>query len=62
MDPHRAAIEAEADRLSGVYLRVKLLAQTRRLDFLAAGAEAVRNGLVSAEDWVVVRDALGGDQ
>jgi hypothetical protein len=56
----RLAIEAEADRLSGVYLRVRLLAQARRIEFEAAGREAVANGVVSAADWDVIREAVGG--
>jgi hypothetical protein len=60
MDLHRAAIEAEADRLFGVYLRIRALAQRRGLDFLAAGAWAARNGMETAEDWDLVREAVGG--
>jgi hypothetical protein len=60
MDQHRAAIEAEADRLFGVYLRIRALAQRRGLDFLAAGAWAVRHGMETAEDWDLVREAVGG--
>jgi hypothetical protein len=57
-DLDKAAIEAEADRLSGVYLKVRLLAQSRQIDLVQAGHEAVANGLISAEDWELVRDAL----
>jgi hypothetical protein len=57
-DLDKAVIEAEADRLSGVYLRVRMLAQSRQIDLLQAGNEAVANGLISAEDWELVRAAL----
>ena len=60
MDPRQAAVEAEADRLYGVFLRIRLLAQKRGLDLLAAGTEAVREGLVKAEDWELVREAIRG--
>jgi hypothetical protein len=55
-----AAVEAEADRLFGVYVRSRLLARQRGLDLLAAGAAAVREGLVKPEDWELVREAIGG--
>lgn len=58
VDLDKAAIEAEADRLSGVYLRVRMLAQAQRIDVLDAGREAVAKGLVTAEDWELVRAAL----
>ncbi len=53
-----AAVEAEADRLYGVYLRIRLLAQKRGLDLPAAGAAAVREGMVKPEDWELVREAI----
>jgi hypothetical protein len=37
---------------------VRLLAQSRQIDLLQAGNEAVANGLISAEDWELVRAAL----
>ncbi len=49
-----------ADRLFGVYVRVRLLAQQRGLDLVAAGATAVREGLVKPENWELVRKAIGG--
>lgn len=55
MDLHEAAAEAEADRLFGVFLQVRLLAQARHIEFLQAGEEAVRNGLVAEADWQLVR-------
>ena len=57
-DIDRLAVEAEADRLSGVYLRVMLLAQAQRIDLLDAGRIAVAKGLVRAADWALVREAL----
>ena len=57
-DIDKLAIEAEADRLSGVYLRVMLLAQAQRMDLLDAGRIAVTKGLVGAADWALVREAL----
>jgi hypothetical protein len=60
MGIHCAAIEAEADRLAGVYLRIQLLARKRRLDFREAGRAAVAEGLVSAEDWLTISEATGG--
>ena len=61
MTPRQAAVAAvEADRLFGVYVRIRLLARQRGLDLLAAGAAAVREGLVKPEDWELVREAIGG--
>jgi len=57
-DIDKLAVEAEADRLSGVYLRIRLLAQAQRIAVLQAGLDAVANGLVSAEDWELVRTAI----
>ena len=51
-------MEAEANRLSGVYLRIRMLAQARRIDVLDAGRDAVAKGLVSAADWALVRAAI----
>ena len=59
-DIDRLAIEAEADRLSGVYLRVLLLAQAQRIVLLDAGRVAVAKGLIAAADWALVREALTG--
>jgi hypothetical protein len=59
-DLDRLALEAEADRLSGVYLRVMLLARAQRMEILQAGREAVAKGVVSAADWALVREAIGG--
>ena len=50
--------EAEADRLSGVYLRVLLLAQAQRIDLLDAGRIAAAKGLIAAADWALVREAI----
>jgi hypothetical protein len=55
MDLRQAATEAEADRLLGVFLRVRMLAQSRLIDFKQAGEEAVRKGLVSEADWATIR-------
>ena len=55
----QAAIETEADRLAEVYLRVKALAQRRRVALKQGGAAAVMEGMVTAADWVLVREALG---
>jgi hypothetical protein len=59
-DLDRLAIEAEADRLSGVFLRILLLAKAARLEFEAAGWEAVARGEVSAADWLTICEATGG--
>ena len=59
-DLDRLALEAEADRLGGVYLKVALLARARRLDLLAAGREAVAAGPVRAADWELIREAIAG--
>ena len=56
--PNQLAIEVEADRLSGVYLRIRKLAQAQRIDVLDAGRSAVAKGLVSAADWALVRAAI----
>ena len=58
MDPHRAAIETEADRLCGVFLRIGSLARERGLDLLMAGAQGVHEGTVAPEDWRRVREAI----
>ena len=58
MDPHRAAIEAEAARLCGVFARIGSLARERGLDLLMAGAQGVREGTVAPEDWRRVREAI----
>ena len=60
VDLDRLALEAEAGRLSGVYLKVALLAKARRLHLLAAGREAVAAGLVRAADWELVKEAITG--
>jgi hypothetical protein len=52
------AIEAEVDRLGGVYLRLRTLAQAHRIDVMQAGEAAVAKGLISARDWSVVRKAI----
>ena len=60
-DPRRttatAAAEAEAERLTGVFLRVRMLARERGLDVFAA--VAMHEGLMAAEDWRVLRRAIG---
>ena len=53
------AAEAEAGRLSGVYQRITVLARAQRIDFIQAGREAVAKGLVSAADWLMLREAMG---
>ena len=60
MNLRQAVIEIEADRLLGVYEYIRLLAQERQLDLLAAGAEAVRSGAVLPADWRRVRKAIEG--
>jgi hypothetical protein len=59
-DLDKLAAEAEADRLSEVYQRITMLARAQRIDFIQAGREAVAKGMVSAADWLMLRDALGG--
>lgn len=59
-DLNKLAVEAEADRLSGVYIRIMMLARAQSIDFLQAGREAVAKRLVSAVDWAMVREAIGG--
>ena len=44
MDPHQAAIETEAARLCGVFVRIGSLARERGLDLLMAGAQGVPRG------------------
>ena len=61
-DLDKLAVEAEADRLSGVYARITVLAQAQCLDFLQAGREAVAKGLVNAGDWLMLREAMGARQ
>lgn len=61
-DLDKLAAEAEADRLSGVYVRVMMLAQAQRIDLIEAGREAVAKGLVSAGDWQMLCEAMGRQQ
>lgn len=56
MDLHQVAIEAEADRLFAVFIRIRLLAQTRHIGFQVAGEEAVRNRLVAEADWMLIKE------
>ena len=58
--PERQALEAEADRLFGAYIRVTMLCQKRRLGFLEGGAEAVAGGVISAADWDLIREMASG--
>jgi hypothetical protein len=44
MDIHRTAVEAEADRLAGVRLRVKPLARKRRLPVPKLSGRRSRKG------------------
>ncbi len=59
-DQNRIAIEAEADRLCGIYVRIKVLAQAQGIDVIAAGRAAVAKGLVTVSDWDLVREAIAG--
>jgi hypothetical protein len=59
-DLAKLAVEAEADRLSGIYLRITVLAQAERTDFVQAGREAVAKGLISAADWLMLCEAMDG--
>jgi len=54
------AAEAEADRLSRIYVQITMLARAQRIDLLQAGREAVAKGLVSTADWLMLREAMGG--
>ena len=56
----RVAFEAEVDRLLGGYLRIRLLAQSCKVEFETAGHEAAANGLVTPADWAMVRKAITG--
>lgn len=55
MDIHQQAIEAEADRLLGVFIRIRMLAQSQHIEFAQAGEDAVRKGLVTEADWLVIK-------
>ena len=55
MELRERATEAEADRLFAVFIRIRLLSQTRKIEFALAGEEAVRNGLVTEEDWLLIK-------
>ncbi|TDH58811.1 hypothetical protein E2C06_30555 [Dankookia rubra] len=59
-DLDKLVVKAEADRLNGIYVRILVLAQAQRIDFIQAGREAVAKGLVSAADWLMVREAVDG--
>ncbi|TDH58155.1 hypothetical protein E2C06_34030 [Dankookia rubra] len=59
-DLDKLATEDEADRLSGVYIRITVLARAQRIDFIQVGREAVAKGLVSTADWLMLREAIGG--
>ena len=53
-----SALYTEADRLSGVYLLVRILAQAQHIDVMQAGEAAVAKGLITEKDWAVVREAI----
>ena len=55
----QAVFEAETARLAEVYLRVKALAQRRRMELEQAGAAAEIEEMVTAADWVLVKEAMG---
>ena len=59
-DLDKLTAEAEVDRLSRIYVQITMLAQAQRTDFLQAGRDAVAKGLVSAADWGMLREAMGG--
>lgn len=46
--------------MSGVYIRITMLAHAQRTDFLQVGRDAVAKRLVSAADWLMLSEALGG--
>ena len=58
--PERKALETEADRLFGAYIRVTMVCQKRRLGFLEGGTAAVAAGLVSAADWDLIQEMARG--
>ena len=57
-DPDKLDLEAKAARLSGIYLRVWMLARAQHIDILQAGKEAVAKGLIRAKDWELLRRAI----
>jgi hypothetical protein len=57
---HQLAVRAEADRLAGVYLRIKLLAQSRRIECLQGCEAAMHEGLETEASWSLVWEATGG--
>lgn len=57
-DQQRQATEAEAARVSGVYMKVTIMAQKQKRDLVAVGREAVEKGVIEAPDWQLVEEAI----
>ena len=53
--PERQALEAEADRLLGQFIRISMIAKKERIGFLEAGSVAIERGIVSEADWDLIR-------
>lgn len=54
IDIHQAATGTDAGRLFAWFIRICLLAQTRKIEFALAGEEAERGGLASKADWLLL--------
>ncbi|HYI82758.1 MAG TPA: hypothetical protein VEX11_06050 [Acetobacteraceae bacterium] len=59
-DPQRQAIEDQTARLSGVHVKVRVVAQKRRIGFVEAGRAAATEELVSLEDCALIWEAIEG--
>ena len=55
----KATFDAELDRLTGVYLKLKVAAQSHGIEIETAARQAFEGGQLTAEDYEMVRLLLG---
>lgn len=53
--PEQQSLEAEADRLLGQFIRISMIAKKERIGFFEAGRMAIERGIVSEDDWDLIR-------
>ncbi|WP_144404776.1 hypothetical protein [Belnapia sp. F-4-1] len=59
--PDKATFKAELDRLTGFCLKIKVAAQKLGIEVETAALQAFQTGQLTAEDYEMVRLALGGN-
>ncbi|MBL6082489.1 hypothetical protein JMJ56_31475 [Belnapia sp. T18] len=59
--PDKATFEAELDRLTGVYLKLKVAAQKQGIEIETAARQAAEAGTLTPEDYEMIRLMLSGD-